>query len=105
VAINLLDYGKMTLPNGTCTFSSSIVGDSNYVHLRNAASDMNDTLQVQVNLTPGIRFKSTHAASFGELNGCDQACNKNLESMKVAMKATTSQIQRLQFTVKYNNTF
>ncbi len=101
-AINLLDYGKMTFPNGTCTFSSSIIGNSNYVHLRGGASDVGDTLQVPVNLTPEIRYKSTNGASFGELKGCDQAGQKNLGAMKIAMKATTAQIQSLQFTVNYN---
>jgi hypothetical protein len=36
------------------------------------------------------------------LKGCDQAGTKNLGAMKIAMNATTSQIQSLQFTVKYN---
>jgi hypothetical protein len=100
--INLLDYGKMTFPNGTCTFSSSIVGASNYVHLRGASSAVGDTFEVPLNLVPGIRYKSTLGSSFGELKDCDQAGSKNLGAMKIAMRATTSQIQALQFQTKYN---
>jgi hypothetical protein len=100
--IDLLDYGKMTFPNGTCTFSSSIVAASNYVHLRGASAAMGDAFEAPVNLVPGIRYKSTHGSSFGELKGCDQAGEKNLGAMKIAMRATTSQIQLLQFQTKYN---
>jgi hypothetical protein len=101
-SINLLDYGKISMPNGSCTFSSSIVGQTNYVHLRGASSDMSGTLSVPINLVAGLWHKSTHASSFGELKGCDQAGSKNLEAMKIAMKATTSQIQSMQFQTTYN---
>lgn len=96
-SINLLDYGKMTLPNGTCTFSSSILSQTNYVHLKGAAAAMSGTFQVPINLVAGISYKSTHGASFGELKGCDQAGTKNLEAMKIAMHQTTAQIQAMQF--------
>jgi hypothetical protein len=101
-AIDLLDYGKITISKGSCTFSSSIVAQSNYVHLRNTSADLLDTFQVPLNLLAGLRHKSTHAASFGELQGCDKAGESNLRAMKTAMRATTSQIQALSFTVKYN---
>lgn len=102
ITIDLLDYGKMTFPNGNCTFSSSIVAASDYVHLRGAGAAMGDAFDVPLNLVSGIRYKSTHGSSFGELKGCDQAGSKNLGAMKIAMRATTSQIQLLQFQVKYN---
>ena len=101
-SIHLLDYGKITLPNGNCTFSSSIIGQTNYVRLRGASSDMSGLLQVPINLAAGIWYKSTKASSFGELQGCDQAGSNNLAAMKIAMNTTTSQIQSMQFQVTYN---
>lgn len=101
-SIDLLDYAKATLPNGTCTVSSSILAQTNYVHFRGAGAAMGGTFQVPVNLVAGIWYKSTHGSSFGELKGCDQGGSKNLESMKIAMHVTTSAIQAMQFQVSDN---
>ena len=101
-SIALTDYGKISLPNGTCTFSSSILAQTNSVHLRGAGSAMGDSFQVPINLVSGIWYKSTNGASFGELKGCDQAGSKNLASMKIAMHRTTGEIQAMQFQVSDN---
>jgi hypothetical protein len=97
-SINLLDYAKATTPDGTCTVSSSIEAQTNYVHFKGAAAAMSGTFQVPINLVPGISYKSQHGSSFGELKICDNAGSKNLESMKIAMRKSTGEIQTMEFT-------
>jgi hypothetical protein len=97
-SINLLDYAKATTPDGSCTVSSSIVAQTNYVHFKGAAAAMSGTFQVPINLVAGISYKSQHGSSFGELKICDQAGSKNLEAMKIAMRKSTGEIQTMEFT-------
>ena len=97
-SINLLDYAKATTPDGTCTVSSSIEAQTNYIHFKGAAAAVGGTFQVPINLVPGISYKSQHGSSFGELKICDNAGSKNLESMKIAMRKTTGAIQTMEFT-------
>jgi hypothetical protein len=103
VGITLLDYGKITSSKGSCAFSSSIVGQTNYVRLRKDATDVSTAFQVPISLAPSIRFKSTNAASTGELKGCEQAAPGNLRAMKTAMRVTTAEMQQLNFQVGYND--
>jgi hypothetical protein len=102
VGITILDYGTIK-GNGDCTFSSTAVAQTNYVRLRNEVTDISETIQIPISLSPGIRFQKTNSASFGSLQGCDQAGGKNLEAMKKAMRVTTGEMQQMTFTVGFNS--
>ena len=103
VNITILDYGYIHTSNGNCTFSSHAVAQTNYVHLRNEMVDVSEGFQSPVALSPGIRFNKTHSASFGSLQGCDQAGAANLQAMQKAMKVTTAEMRQLKFTVTYHD--
>ena len=105
-SIDLLDYAKATTPDGSCTVSSSILAQTNYVHFKGAAAAVGGTFQVPINLVAGISYKSQHGSAFGELKICDNAGSKNLESMKIAMRKSTGAIQTMEFTAgdSYNTT-
>ena len=99
VTIEILGYGHITNPQGSCTFSSSAIGLTNYVHLRHENLDMGQVFKTPLALAPGIRFSKTNASSFGELQGCEQAGAGNLKGMQMAMRATTAEMQEMVFTI------
>jgi hypothetical protein len=100
VRIEILGYGLITNPQGSCTFSSSAIGLTNYVRLRHENLNMGQVFKTPLALAPGIRFSKTNASSFGELQGCEQAGAGNLKGMQMAMRATTAEMQEMVFTVK-----
>jgi len=102
VEIDLDDYGNITSPYGNCLFSSNVIGQADYFQLPNTFSDLGSSFQQQINLVPRIRYTFTQSGNLGAMQGCDQAGSRNLGSMKIAMKASTSQLQLWQFQVIYN---
>lgn len=100
VRIEILGYGKITHSQGSCTFSSSAIGLTNYVRLRHENLEMGQVFQTPLALAPGIRFSRTNASSFGELQGCEQAGAGNLKGMQMAMKVTTAEMREMVFKVQ-----
>lgn len=100
VRIEILGYGRISHSQGSCTFSSSAVGLTNYVRLRHENGELSQVFQTPLALADGIRFSKTNASSFGELRGCEQAGAGNLKGMQKAMKVTTAEMREMVFTVK-----